>query len=148
MFVILSPAPVQRQSMSSLGVNSREKERRMARIIADSWVAAESKNVPQAARFYQKLGLKPTRRMGRNYVEFKVPGGTVLGLYSIGRKRVPKPTGGWGIMLRVKNIEKRIAELKRKGIRCRRIESPGGGSKMSWFADPDGNRCVLLQFGK
>jgi predicted enzyme related to lactoylglutathione lyase len=120
----------------------------MARMIADSWVAAESKNVPRAARFYQKLGLKPTRRMGRHYVEFKVPGGTVLGLYSMGRKRVPKPTGGWGIMLRVKRIEKRIAELKRKGIRCHRIESPGGGSKMSWFADPDGNRCVLLQFGE
>ncbi|HTP41231.1 MAG TPA: VOC family protein [Nitrospiria bacterium] len=118
----------------------------MAKIIADSWVAAESKNVSRAAKFYQKLGLKPTRRMGRHYVEFKVPGGTVLGLYSMGRKRVPKPKGGWGIMLRVKQIEKRMAELKRKGIRCGRITSPGGDSKMAWFADPDGNRCVLLQF--
>lgn len=118
----------------------------MAQMIADSWVAAESNNIPRTVRFYKKLGLKPTRRMD-HYVEFKLPGGTVLGLYSMGRKRVTRPKGGWGIMVRVKHIEKLKADLKRKGIRCSQIESPGGGSKMAWFADPDGNRLVLLQFG-
>jgi hypothetical protein len=59
----------------------------MAKIVADSWVAAESGNISRAIRFYAKLGLKPSRRMG-SYVEFKLPGGTVIGLFSIGKKRV------------------------------------------------------------
>lgn len=119
----------------------------MAKMVADSWVAAESGNIPRAVRFYAKLGLKPSRRMG-SYVEFKLPGGTVLGLYSIGTKRVKRPSGGWQIMLRVKDIKKLTADLKRKGIRCHPIESPGGGSRLSWFVDPDGNRLVPIQFGK
>jgi predicted enzyme related to lactoylglutathione lyase len=118
----------------------------MAKVIADSWVAAESRNIPRAVRFYKKLGLKPSVRMG-SYVEFKLPGGTVIGLFSIGKKRVKRPVGGWQIMLRVKQIEKLMANLKRKGIRCHPIESPGGGAKLSWFLDPDGNRLVLIQFG-
>jgi len=118
----------------------------MAKMIADSWVAAESGNIPRAVRFYKKVGLKPSRRMG-HYVEFTLPGGTVLGLFSMGKKRVTRPKAGWGIMIRVRNIRKSTADLKRKGIRCHPIKSPGGGT-LAWFADPDGNRLVLLQFGK
>jgi hypothetical protein len=50
-------------------------------------------------------------------------------------------------MLRVKDIKTFTADLKRKGIRCHPIESPGGGSELSWFVDPDGNRLVPIQFG-
>lgn len=119
----------------------------MAKVISDSWVAAESENIPRAVRFYAKLGFKPSRRMP-SYVEFKAPGGTVLGLYSMGNKRAKRPSGGWQIMLRVKGIEKLTADLKRKGIRCNPVEPIPGGARLSWFLDPDGNRLVLIQFDK
>jgi predicted enzyme related to lactoylglutathione lyase len=118
----------------------------MAKLISNSWVAAESKNIPRAVRFYAKLGLKPSVRMP-SYAEFVVPGGTVIGLYSMGNKKVKKPAGGWQIMIRVKDMKKSTADLKRKGIRATPIPSPGGGAMLSWFLDPDGNRLVLIHFG-
>jgi hypothetical protein len=61
----------------------------MAKAIVDSWVVAPTKNIQRSIEFYSKLGLKPSRRMP-DYVEFKVPGGTVLGLYSSGREKGKK----------------------------------------------------------
>lgn len=119
----------------------------MAKGITDSWVVAQSNNIPRAVRFYAKLGLKPSVRMP-NYVEFKAPGGTVLGFYTMGSRKVKKQSGGWQIMLRVRGIEKLTAGLKRKGIRTSPIEPAPGGSKLSWFSDPDGNRLTLMEFGK
>ncbi|MEW6324413.1 MAG: hypothetical protein AB1515_03395 [Nitrospirota bacterium] len=118
----------------------------MAKAIVDSWVVAESGNIPRQVRFYRKLGLAPSRRMG-SYVEFKVPGGTVLGFYSMNRKKVKKQSGGWEIMLRVKNLEKVTAELKRRGIACHPIKAPGN-AKLAWFVDPEGNNLTLIQFGR
>ncbi|HET6464003.1 MAG TPA: hypothetical protein VFH55_00145 [Nitrospiria bacterium] len=43
----------------------------MARRVADSWVAAPSKNIPRAVRFYAKLGLKPSVRMS-SYCESSI----------------------------------------------------------------------------
>ena len=119
----------------------------MTKVIADSWVAAESKNIPRAVRFYAKLGLKPSVRMP-SYVEFTIPGGMVIGLFSMGKKMVKKPGGGWQIMLRVKVIKKYTADLKRKGIRAIPVVPAPGGAMLSWFLDPDGNRLVLIEFGK
>jgi predicted enzyme related to lactoylglutathione lyase len=123
----------------------------MAKTIVDSWVVAPSKNIKRSIEFYYKLGLKPSRRM-QDYVEFKVPGGTVLGLYSAEREKIKKHSGsgatGWGIMLRVNNIRKVIADLKRRRIRCATAEPVPDGGSLSYFKDPDGNRLVLLQFGR
>ena len=123
----------------------------MAKAIVDSWVVAPAKNIKRSIEFYSKLGFKPSRRM-QDYVEFKVPGGTVLGLYSAAREKRKKlganHSGGWGIMLRVKNIRKVMANLKRKRIRCAAPEQVPDGGSLSYFKDPDGNRLVLLQFGK
>ena len=123
----------------------------MAKAIVDSWVVAESKNIKRSIGFYSKLGFIPSRRM-QDYVEFKIPGGTVLGLYSTSRGKSKKHGGsgaaGWGIMLRVKNIRKIMADLKRKRIRCAPAEPVPDGGFLSYFKDPDGNRLVLLQFGR
>ncbi len=123
----------------------------MAKIISDSWVMAESRDIKRSIEFYSKLGFKPTRRMPY-YVEFKVPGGTVLGLHSAGgrkgKRRGGSNPGGWGIMLRVKNIRKLVADLKRKRIRCTPAKMAPGGAYFSSFKDPDGNRLILLQFGR
>ena len=123
----------------------------MAKAIVDSWVVAESKNIKRSIEFYSKLGFKSIRRM-QDYVEFKVPGGTVLGLYSAekgkGQKHGGSGAAGWGIMLRVKNIRKMMADLKRKRIRCAPVQPVPDGGSLSYFKDPDGNRLVLLQFGR
>jgi len=123
----------------------------MAKIISDSWVMAESKNIKRSVSFYSKLGFKPSMRMPF-YVEFKVPVGTVLSLHSMGdkvdKKRGQSRDGGWGIMLRVKGIEKLVGGLKRKGIRCRPIRKAPGGAMFSSFLDPDGNRLTLIQMGR
>ncbi len=123
----------------------------MAKIISDSWVMAESKDINRAVKFYSKLGLKPSMRMPY-YAEFKVPGGTVLGLHSMGKKadkrRGKSRDGGWGIMLRVKGIEKLVAGLKRKAIRCSPVRTAPGGAKFSSFTDPDGNRLLLIEMGR
>lgn len=112
---------------------------------------AESRDIKRSVQFYSKLGFKPTRRMPY-YVEFKVPGGTVLGLHSAGGKKGGKRgvsnAGGWGIMLRVKNIRKLVADLRRKKVRCTPAKMAPGGAYFSSFKDPDGNRLILLQFGK
>ena len=122
----------------------------MAKVIFDSWVMAESRDIKRSIEFYSKLGFKPTRRMPY-YVEFKVPGGTVLGLHSAGGKKGKKSrsnAGGWGIMLRVKNIRKLVADFKRKRVRCTPAKMAPGGAYFSSFTDPDGNRLILLQFGR
>jgi len=119
----------------------------MAKMIADSWVTAQSDNLPRAIRFYAKLGLKPSKRIRGHYVEFKAPGGTVLSFYQMGKQRVKRSSGGWQIMLRVKDIKAVEAGLKRGGVRCTPIASPGD-ARLSWFLDPDGNRLVLIQFGR
>ncbi|HUK57573.1 MAG TPA: VOC family protein [Nitrospiria bacterium] len=122
----------------------------MAKGISDSWVMAESKDIKRSVAFYSKLGFKPSMRMAF-YAEFKVPGGTVLGLHSMGGKkgkRGGKPNGGWGIMLRVKGIEKMAAGLKRRGVRLSPVRTAPGGAMFSSFADPDGNRLTLVQMGR
>lgn len=118
----------------------------MAKIVSDSWVMGQSKNIKRSVAFYAKLGLKPSMRMA-SYVEFKVPGGTAVGLHSMGEKIQKKGGrgGGFGIMLRVKGIDKLAAGLRRKGIRCSPVRTAPGGAKFSAFSDPDGNRLTLIQ---
>src|SRR3972149_5229877 len=123
----------------------------MAKVVLDSWVMAESKDIKRAVAFYSKLGLRPSMQMPF-YVEFKVPGGTVLGLHSMGEKKTRKASGsrigGWGIMLRVKDIQKLAAGLKRRGIRCSPVKTAPGGAMFSKFSDPDGNRLTLIPLAR
>ena len=123
----------------------------MAKVISDSWVMASVRDIKRSVGFYSKLGFKPSMRMPL-YVEFNVPGGTVLGLHSVGGKRGKKGggsnRGGGGIMLRVRDIRKLVAGLKRKRIRCSPVKMAPGGAYFSSFQDPDGNRLTLIQMGR
>lgn len=123
----------------------------MAKIVSDSWVMAGVRDMKKSVAFYAKLGLTPAINRPY-YVELNLPGGTVLGLHSIGKTRGAKRSGakrmsdgGWGIMLRVKNIEKVVAELKRKRVRCSKVETAPGGADFTSLHDPDGNRLVLVE---
>lgn len=118
----------------------------MAKVVTDSWVMGRSKNIKRSVAFYAKLGLKPSMQMPF-YVEFNLPGGTALGLHAMDKKRTKKRSHGDGlaIMLRVKGIERHVAGLKRKGVRCSKIWVAPGGAKVTNLSDPDGNALTLLE---
>ncbi len=123
----------------------------MEKTVSDSWVMAGVRDIKKSIAFYAKLGLKPTMQRPY-YAELNLPGGTVLGLHSVrgkkrGKGKTPKrmSDGGWGIMLRVKNIKRVVVDLKRKRVRCGKIATAPGGADFSSLHDPDGNRLVLLQ---
>lgn len=123
----------------------------MQKVISDSWVMAGVRDMKKSVAFYTKLGLKPSINRPY-YVELTLPGGTVLGLHSIEDEKGKKPKaakrmadGGWGIMLRVKDIKKVVADLKRKRVPCSQIETAPGGADFAMIHDPDGNRLVLLE---
>jgi predicted enzyme related to lactoylglutathione lyase len=121
----------------------------MPKVVSDSWVMAEARNIPRSVAFYAKLGLKPSMQRPY-YVELKVPGGTVLGLHSMGRAhgaRRKGPAEGWRIMLRVPAIRTVVARLKRQKVRCTAVKRAPGGAYFSSLADPDGNRLTLIQMG-
>ncbi|HLG22999.1 MAG TPA: VOC family protein [Candidatus Manganitrophaceae bacterium] len=110
------------------------------------------RDIQKSVAFYAKLGLKPAMKMPY-YVELNLPGGTVLGLHSVGpRKRggtkKRMSDGGWGIMLRVENLEKVVADLKKKRVPCGKIETAPGGADFSSIHDPDGNRLTLVEMGR
>jgi len=124
------------------------------KLIADSWVMAGVKDMKKSVAFYAKLGLKPAMDMPY-YVELNLPGGTVLGLHAVGVKEGPKEKiksrlsdGGWGVMLRVKNLTKVVADLKLKRVRCSKIAHAPGGADFSSIHDPDGNRLILVEMEK
>ena len=126
----------------------------MKRMVVDSWVMGNSRDIKRSVAFYAKFGLKPSMRMPV-YIELNVPGGTVLGLHSegnrrSGRKRALRQSSreGWGIMLRVKDVKKAVSDLKRKRVRCNQIKAAPGGALFSSVSDPDGNRLLLLQIPK
>ena len=123
----------------------------MAKVVTDSWVMGEVRDVKRSIAFYAKIGFKPSMQMP-HYAEFKVPGGTVFGVHSMGPKKGVKKKGdsdgGWRIMLRVKGIRKLVATLKRKKIRCSAVKMAPGGAAFSSFKDPDGNRLTLVQMGR
>jgi predicted enzyme related to lactoylglutathione lyase len=61
---------------------------------------------------------------------------------------------GWGVA----DIGAAVAELRAKGVTFRIYEGfgqdadgiwspPGGGARVAWFSDPDGNVLSLTQFG-
>lgn len=125
----------------------------MAIPIIDSWNVAGAHDMPKSVVFYRKtLGLKLTMKSAF-YCEFAVPGGTTLGLHRImggpkRRGRAKRKAGGWAVLLRVKDLEKSIARLRKKRIPCSRIETAPGGARFSRLMDPDGNPLTLVAFSK
>ncbi len=126
----------------------------MRSMIIDSWVMGNARDIERSVAFYAKLGLTPSMQTSF-YAEIEIPGGTVLGLHAKGdEKGGEKKTGGRQkkegirLMLRVKDIEKAVANLKEKKVACGRIQKAPGGAIFSKVADPDGNRLTLLEMPK
>jgi len=88
-------------------------------------------------------------------VTFELAGGAMLRLTDLpGHNAGPHTVLGW----KVADIHTTVAELKARGITFRIYDGfgqdengvwqpPGGGAKVAWFTDPDGNVLSLTQFG-
>jgi predicted enzyme related to lactoylglutathione lyase len=88
-------------------------------------------------------------------VTFDLGGGVTIRLTDLpGHKGAEHTVLGWG----VPDIAAAASELRAKGVTFRIYEGfgqdadgiwspPGGGAKVAWFTDPDGNVLSLTQFG-
>jgi len=110
------------------------------------------KDVARAREFYErKVSLKPQREIAGGVV-YAFAGGTSCFLY-------PTPNAGTSrasqAFWQVQEIEKVVAELKKRGVTFEEYDMPGmktedgiavaGGAKSAWFRDPDGNIFALVQ---
>ena len=88
-------------------------------------------------------------------VTFALAGGATMRLTDLPGHRAQAHTVlGWAIA----DITAAVAELRGKGVTFKTYEGfgqdadgiwspPGGGAKVAWFCDPDGNVLSLTQFG-
>jgi catechol 2,3-dioxygenase-like lactoylglutathione lyase family enzyme len=110
-----------------------------------------AKDVARARKFYEDtLGFKPGREFAGG-VWYEFAGGTSCYLY-------PTPNAGTSkasqMFWTVKNIEERVAELKRRGVTLEKYDLPGtdangitteSGTKAAWFKDSEGNIMAIIQ---
>jgi predicted enzyme related to lactoylglutathione lyase len=111
-----------------------------------------AQDVARARRFYEEtIGLKPGREIADG-VAYEFAGGTACFLY-------PTPNAGTSrasqAFWQVADIEREVAELKRRGVRFEEYDLPGmrtvngiasgGGVRNAWFKDSEGNILAVIQ---
>ena len=109
-------------------------------------------NLERARKFYeQKVGLKPAREIAGG-VAYEFANGTACFMY-------PTPNAGTSrasqAFWQVDDVEKEVAELKRRGVTFEEYDLPGlkttngiatgGGAKSAWFKDSEGNIMAIIQ---
>lgn len=109
-------------------------------------------DVPRARQFYEgTLGFVPKQELAGGVV-YDFAGGTSCFLY-------PSPNAGTSkasqAFWQVGDIEREVAELKRRGVRFEDYDIPGkkdehgivtaGGAKAAWFKDSEGNIMAVIQ---
>jgi predicted enzyme related to lactoylglutathione lyase len=112
-----------------------------------------AKDVARARRFYEdKIGLKPKQVIGGDGVVYEFGKGTACFLY-------PTPNAGTSkasqAFWQVDDIEREVAELKKRGVQFEDYDMPdmkksgsifsGGGAKAAWFKDSEGNILAVIQ---
>jgi predicted enzyme related to lactoylglutathione lyase len=111
-----------------------------------------AKDVARARRFYeQKLGFKPSKELDGGVV-YEFGDRTACFLY-------PTPNAGTShasqAFWQVSDIEREVAELKKRGVEFEDYDLPGerspsgvvtaGGAKAAWFKDTEGNIMAVIQ---
>lgn len=111
-----------------------------------------ARDVGRARRFYEdKVGLKATLEVAGGVV-YEFAKGTACFLYESPNAGTSKASQAfWD----VEDIEREVAELKRRGIEFERYEgmanvdangiSTEGGARAAWFKDTEGNTMALIQ---
>jgi predicted enzyme related to lactoylglutathione lyase len=110
------------------------------------------KNVPRAREFYEQvLGFRPTDPKPSGVI-YEFANGTRCFMY-------PTPNAGTSqasqAFWEVRDVEKEVAELKRRGVKFEEYDMPGmktvnsiamaGGAKAAWFKDTEGNILAVVQ---
>jgi len=111
-----------------------------------------AKDVSRARKFYEeKLGFKAGQEIAGGVV-YEFGKGTAAFLY-------PTPNAGTSrasqAFWQVDDIEREVAELKKRGVKFEDYDMPGmktrdgifigGGAKAAWFKDSEGNILAVIQ---
>jgi predicted enzyme related to lactoylglutathione lyase len=111
-----------------------------------------AKDVARARKFYEdKLGLRPKQEI-EDGVVYEFGKGTACFLY-------PTPNAGTSrasqAFWQVDDIEREVAELKKRGVKFEEYDMPdmkvknsiysGHGAKAAWFKDSEGNILAVIQ---
>jgi predicted enzyme related to lactoylglutathione lyase len=109
-------------------------------------------DVERARKFYEdKLGFKAKQELAGGVV-YEFAKGTGCFLY-------PTPNAGTSkasqAFWQVDDIEREVADLKRRGVKFEEYDTPdmkgknsiytGGGAKAAWFKDSEGNILAVIQ---
>jgi len=111
-----------------------------------------AQDVARARRFYEdKLGFRPGKEIEGGVV-YEFGKGTAAFLY-------PTPNAGTShasqAYWQVADIEREVAELKKRGVKFEDYDMPGmkteggiftgGGARAAWFKDSEGNILAVIQ---
>jgi len=111
-----------------------------------------ARDVARARRFYEdQLGLKAREEVAGGVV-YEFGKGTAAFLY-------PTPNAGTSrasqAFWQVADIEREVAELKKRGVKFEDYDMPGmktedgiftgGGARAAWFKDSEGNILAVIQ---
>ena len=113
-------------------------------------------DVPRARAFYDRAFGWEVGAEVPVYVEYRLPGGMLLGLYrregfacNTGQASVATPAGGLTateIYLRVEDLGEAVARLTAAGARLLSPAAPREwGDEAAYFADPDGNVIAVAR---
>ena len=112
-----------------------------------------AKDGSRARKFYEeKLGFKAARAAVAGGVVYEFGKGTACFLY-------PTPNAGTSrasqAFWQVDDIEREVAELKKRGVKFEDYDMPdmkkegsiftGGGARAAWFKDTEGNILAVIQ---
>jgi predicted enzyme related to lactoylglutathione lyase len=111
-----------------------------------------AKDVGRARRFYEdKIGLKPREEIA-GCVVYEFGKGTACFLYPTENAGTSKASQAFW---QVEDIEREVAELKKRGVKFEEYDMPdmktknsiftGGGAKAAWFKDSEGNILAVIQ---
>jgi catechol 2,3-dioxygenase-like lactoylglutathione lyase family enzyme len=115
-------------------------------------VSIAVRDIARARKFYEGiLGLKPTGSEGEEVVAYEC-GGTPIWVYRSEFAGTNKATAaGWTVGA---DIDRLARDLKEKGVKFEHYDMPGmkangdvyegGGMKIAWMKDPDGNILSLV----
>ena len=111
-----------------------------------------AKDVARARRFYEdKVGLKPKQEIAGGVV-YEFGKGTACFLYPTQNAGTSKASQAYW---QVQDIEREVAELKKRGVQFEEYDLPamktvnsiftGGGAKAAWFKDSEGNILAVIE---
>ena len=110
------------------------------------------RDMSRARKFYEEtLGFRPSQEM-EGGASYESANKTAFFLYqSAGAGTNEASTAFW----QVENLESEMAELRAKGVKFEDYDMPGiktqnggatgGGGKVAWFKDTEGNIMALIQ---